>query len=65
LFFFFSIATKRKKNDAPVMFWTALVTSSAELRQRSAAECNWRSALLTAWWGSTLPFGEEPEILDV
>ena len=64
MFFFFSIATKRRKNDAAATFWTALAASSAELRRRSAAECEWRSVLLAARRDLTLPRGEEPEVLD-
>jgi len=64
LFFFFSIATKRRKNDAAATFWTALAASSAELRRRSAAECERRSALLAARRDPTLPRVEEPEVLD-
>ena len=64
MFFFFSIATKRKKNGVDVTFWTALVASSAEPHQRSAAECEGQSVLLATRRDQTLPLGEEPEILD-
>ena len=55
---------KRRKNGAAATFWTALATSSAELRQLSAAECEWRSALLAARRDPTLPRSGKPEVLD-
>ena len=64
MFFFFSIAMKRRKNGAAATFWTTLATSSAELQQLSADECEWRSALLAARQDPTLPQGGEPEVLD-
>ena len=44
-------------------FWTALAASSAELRQRSVAECKRHSALLTARQDPTLPCGGETDVL--
>ena len=64
MFFFFSIATKRKKNDAPAAFWTALAALSAEPRQRSVAKCERRSALLATWQDPTLPLVEELKVLN-
>ena len=55
MFFFFSIATKRRENGAAATFWRALAASSAELRQQSAAECERRSALLAARRGARDP----------
>ena len=64
MFFFFSIATKRKKNAAPTTLWVALATSSTKLRKWSVTECQLRSALLATLGSPTLLLGEEPVVLN-
>ena len=64
MFFFFSIATKRRKNGTAATFWMALAASSAELRRQSAAECERRHMLLAAQPGPTLPCNGEFKVLN-
>ena len=64
MFFFFSIATKRKKNDAAATFWMALAASSTELCRRSTAKWERQSTLLAARRDPTLPYGRESKVLE-